>query len=632
MPKKQFKAESKRLLELMINSIYTHREIFLRELISNASDALDKLYYSRSLSDGNTGISREDLVIRLEINKEARTLTVRDNGIGMTRDELENNLGTIARSGSLQFKKENEDAADMDIIGQFGVGFYSAFMVSDLVTVESKAYGSDEAWRWQSKGTDGYILEPCEKAEVGTDIVLHIKPKTEEEDFDEFLQPYRIRELIKKYSDYIRYPIQMDMEKSRMKEGTEEKPEYESYTENETLNSMVPLWKKNKSEVTEEEFDQLYQGMFFDYEKPLRVIRTSGEGAVTYDAVLFIPARAPHNYYTREYEKGLRLYASGVMIMERCGDLLPDHFGFVRGIVDSEDLSLNISREMLQQDRQLKLIASRLEKKIKSELLSLLTSDRTAYEKFFTQFGVPLKAGICADYGQHKELLQDLLLYRYSGNDSDDYTGAVTLAEYAEQMKEGQKYIYYASGESLPQLRRLPQTEAVLDKGYAILYMTDEVDEFAVRAMGDFSGKEFRSVSGGDLGFEEEDAEKEDSAADQPLFDYMKEALDGKVKEVRASRRLKSYPVCLTADGEISLEMEKMFNAMPGGMPPIHAERVLEVSRSHPVFPVLAGLLETDKEKLAMYTQMLYTGALLIEGLPADDPAAFSNQICGLMK
>lgn len=645
MAKKQFKAESKRLLELMIHSIYTHREIFLRELISNASDAMDKLYY-HALTNHISGISREDLTIRIEIDKEARTLTIRDNGIGMTREELENNLGVIAKSGSLEFKKENQQMDDVDIIGQFGVGFYAAFMVSDQVKVVSKAFGSDQAYVWESSGVDGYTVEPCEKEGHGTDVILHILPSSEEYNYDEFLQPYRIRELVKKYSDYIRYPIQMEVEKRRLKEGSDkDKPEYETYTELETLNSMVPLWKKNRNELTDDDYNRFYMNKFMDFEPPLKVIHSSGEGAANYHALLFIPARAPLNYYTREYEKGLMLYASGVLVMEKCADLLPDHFGFVKGLVDSQDLSLNISREMLQHDRQLKLIATRLEKKIKSELLSMLNNQREQYERFFTQFGIPIKAGICADFGIHKELLQDLLLFHSSyntpepGKDQENsqnrFAGATTLAEYVGRMKEGQKYIYYACGDSVQQVSRLPQTERVLDKGYEILYLTDDVDEFVLRSMGDFDGKEFRSVSSGDLGFEDEDAaqDKQDENQHKELFDYMQQTLAGKVKAVRASKRLKTHPVCLTSEGEVTIEMEKFFRSMPDGAGRgVKAERVLEVNPSHPVVEVLEGLLKTDRDKLALYTNILYNSALLIEGLPIDDPTAFSNQLCELMK
>ncbi len=630
MGKKQFKAESKRLLDLMINSIYTHHEIFLRELISNASDAVDKLYY-KAMTEHLDGISREDFAIDLVIGKEDRTLTVRDNGIGMTKEELENNLGVIARSGSLNFKKdmaadEEHKAEDVDIIGQFGVGFYSAFMVSDKVTVKSRAYGSDEAWCWESEGADGYTIEPCEKEGVGTEIVLHIKPATEDENFDEYLDSYRIQAIVKKYSDYIRYPIKMDMERSRLKEGSDK--EYETYTENVTLNSMVPLWRKNKSEITPEEYNQFYKEKFYDYEDPARVIHSSTEGAATYNALLFIPARAPYNYYTREYEKGLQLYASGVLIMDKCPDLLPDHFSFVKGLVDSQDLSLNISREMLQHDRQLKVIASRLEKKIHSELANMLFNEREKYEAFYKNFGLQLKYGVYNEFGRNKDTLKDLLLFPSSYEDKP-----VTLAEYAGRMKEDQKYIYYACGESVEKIRKLPQTEAVLDKGYELLFLTEDIDEFALKMLHDWDGKEFKSVAAGDLDLEtpeeKEEAQKQ-AEENKDLFAFMKETLGDKVSAVRLSKRLKTHPVCLASEGELSLEMEKVLNAMPTDNK-VKASRVLEINESHPIFATLAGLFQSDKDKLADYTKLLYDQALLIEGLSIEDPVEFSNQLCRLM-
>ena len=637
MKTKQFKAESKRLLDLMINSIYTHREIFLRELISNASDAIDKLYY-RSLADGLTGISRDSFVIQITPDKNARTLTVTDNGCGMTKEELENNLGVIAKSGSLNFKQENEAKEDIDIIGQFGVGFYSAFMVSECVTVISRAYGSDEAWKWESHGAEGYTIDPGEKDSYGTIIIMKIKPNTEEDNYDEFLETYRLRSIIKKYSDYIRYPIKMEVEKSRPKEGTEndaetdpdkkKEPEYETYTENETINSMVPLWRRNKNELTDEDYNNFYKDKFFDYDSPLRVIHSNTEGTATYNALLFIPARTPYNYYSREYEKGLQLYASGVLIMDKCPDLLPDCFSFVRGLVDSQDLSLNISREMLQHDRQLKIIASRLEKKIKSELLTMLTNDREKYETFFKNFGLQLKYGVYADYGQNKELLQDLLLF-YSSTEKK----MVTLAEYVSRMKEDQKYIYYACGESVEKLDRLPQSEAVKDKGFEILYCTEDVDEFALRILHESAGKEFKSVSAGDLGFdtpEEKEQEAKLAEKNKDLFAFMSEALNGKVKAVRLSKRLKTHPVCLTSEGDLSLEMEKVINAMPTDNK-VKADRVLEINEGHPIFAALSSLYANDKDKLKSYTQLLYNQALLIEGMPIEDPVDFSNKLCDLM-
>ena len=629
MATKQFKAESKRLLDMMINSIYTHKEIFLRELISNASDAMDKLYY-RSLQENLTGITRDDLTIDLTVDKANRLLTVEDNGIGMTKEELESNLGTIAKSGSFAFKKENEQKDDVDIIGQFGVGFYSAFMVADCVTVVSRAFGSDEAYCWKSKGAAGYTVEPAEKDNHGTKVILHIKENTAEESYDEFLEQYRIEEIVKKYSDYIRYPIRMEMEKTRVKEGTDgedKKPEYETYTELTTLNSMVPLWKKNKNEITPEEYNAFYKAKFNDYTDPLRVIHSSTEGAATYNALLFIPATAPFNYYTREYEKGLQLYASGVLIMDKCADLLPDHFSFVKGLVDSQDLSLNISREMLQHDRQLKVIAGRLEKKIHSELLSMLENDRETYEKFYKNFGLQLKFGVYNDYGMHKDMLQDLILFVSSKEKK-----LVTLHEYVERMAEGQKYIYYACGETPDKIEKLPQTEAVRDHGFEILYLTDDVDEFALQMLHSFEDKEFKSVSAGDLGFEDEKkADEEADKENEPLLAALQKALDGKVKSVKVSTRLKTHPVCLSSEGALSIEMEKVLSSMPnaGGM---KAQRVLELNATHPIFAKLQTLQKDgDEEKLTEYAKLLYDQALLIEGLPVEDPVAFSARICALM-
>lgn len=634
MKMKQFKAESKRLLDLMINSIYTHKEIFLRELISNASDAIDKLYY-HALSDGTTGLNRDDFSIELSIDKDNRTLTITDNGCGMTKEELENNLGVIAKSGSLAFKQENESKEDIDIIGQFGVGFYSAFMVASNVKVYSRAYGSDEAYVWESNGAEGYTVEPCEKESNGTQIVLTIKEDTEDEKYSEFLESYRIQELVRKYSDYIRYPIRMEVEKTRMKEKAEgeepdeeKAPEYETYTEIETLNSMVPIWRKNKNELTDEDYNSFYKEKFFDYSDPLKVIHTYTEGAATYHALLFIPAKAPYNYYTRDYEKGLKLYASGVLIMDSCKDLLPDHFSFVKGLVDSEDLSLNISREMLQHDRQLKVIASRLEKKIKSELLSMLKNDREKYEEFFKNFGLQLKYGVYNGFGANKELLQDLLLF-YSSSEQK----LVTLEEYVSRMKEDQKYIYYAGGESREQIEKLPQTELVKDKGYEILYLTDDVDEFALQMMHDYNEKEFKSVSASDLDLDTEEEKKEfekQAEENKDLLTFMKDALDGKVKAVVLSKRLKSHPVCLSNEGMLSIEMEKVLNAMPNDQK-VKAERVLEINASHPIFEKLTKLHAEDQEKLKTYAQLLYTQAELIEGMPVEDPVAFSNAVCELM-
>ncbi|HIT09566.1 MAG TPA: molecular chaperone HtpG [Candidatus Merdivicinus faecavium] len=630
MATREFKAESKRLLDMMIHSIYTHREIFLRELISNASDAIDKLYY-QALTEDISGLSRDDFFIRITPDKDARTLTISDNGVGMNEEELEENLGTIAQSGSLAFKKENDQNEEIDIIGQFGVGFYSAFMVSDKVTVITKPYGSEKAWRWESSGAEGYTIEEAEKASHGTDIILTIKPSTEDENYDEFLEPYRLRELVKKYSDYIRYPIKMQVEHSHLKEGTgtEDKPaEYETVLEDETLNSMVPIWKKNRSELKPEDYNQFYKEKFFDFQDPLLTIHSSTEGAATYNALLFIPSRPPFDFYTKEFQKGLQLYASGVLIMDKCADLLPDYFSFVRGLVDSQDLSLNISREMLQHDRQLKLIADRLTKKIKSELKSMLEKDREKYETFYKSFGLTLKYGVYSDYGAHKDTLQDLLLF-YSSSEKK----LVTLAEYKERMKEDQKYIYYACGDTVEKIDRLPQTELLKDHGYEILYLTDDVDEFALKMMRDFDGKEFRSAADKDLGIEET-AETEESKAraeeSKELLRFMKDALEGKVKDVRLSTRLKSHPVCLSADGGISLEMEKVLNTMPGDQK-VQAERVLELNADHPVFAKLKELFASNPDKVKSYAGLLYNQALLIEGLPIEDPVAFSTAVCDLM-
>ena len=631
MKTKQFKAESKRLLDMMIHSIYTHKEIFLRELISNASDAMDKLYF-RSLTDEKVGMNREDFAIDLKIDKDARTLTITDNGIGMTQEELEKNLGTIANSGSLKFKNENKLEDDVDIIGQFGVGFYSAFMVAKRVTVRSKAYGSDQAYQWQSEGVDGYTIEPCDKETVGTEILLEIKDDTEDENYSEFLEQYRIQGLVKKYSDYIRYPIRMDMTKSRRKEtenaDKDAAPEYEEYVENETLNSMVPLWRKNKSELTDADYNAFYKEKFFDYNEPLLHIHTKSEGTATFNALLYIPSKAPYDYYTKEYEKGLQLYSSGVMIMEKCADLLPDYFSFVKGLVDSEDLSLNISRELLQHDRQLKIIAKALEKSIRNELTKLLKNDRAAYGKFFEAFGLQLKFGVYNGYGMNKDALKDLLLF-YSSSEKKP----VTLAEYVSRMKEDQTCIYYATGENIARIDHLPQTELVKDKGFEILYLTENVDEFAIKMLMNYEGKEFKSVSAGDLDLETEEEKKEieeKSKEHADLFNDMQKALEGKVKSVRLSQRLKSHPVCLTSEGALSLEMEKVLNAMPTDQK-VQADRVLEINPEHPIFAKLVQLQKENPDKLKAYAKLLYDQALLIEGMSIEDPVAFSNQICELM-
>lgn len=640
MAKKQFKAESKRLLDMMINSIYTHKEIFLRELISNASDAIDKLYF-RSLTDDSVKLKKKDFFIRLAADKENRTLTVRDNGIGMTKEELEKNLGTIAKSGSLDFKNENETGGKVDVIGQFGVGFYSAFMVASRVTVRSRAFGAQEAWQWESTGAEGYTIEPCDKEDVGTEVILVVKENEGEEHYDEFLDDWRLAGIVKKYSDYIRYPIKMLREKSRAIEGTDKDeeghykaPEYETYTEDETLNSMVPIWKRDKKKVKDEEYAQFYKDKFGDYSDPARVIQSKTEGTATFNALLFIPSRTPYNYYTKEYEKGLQLYSSGVLIMEKCADLLPDYFSFVKGLVDSEDLSLNISREMLQHDSQLKLIKTTLERKIKNELAAWLKNDREKYEEFFRNFGLQLKMGCYASYGMNKELLQDLLLFHSAKENK-----LVTLREYYEAMPEDQKYIYYAAGESTDRLAKLPAAERVLDKGFDILYLTDDVDEFMLQMLRSYGDKEkekeFRNISADDLGIET-DAEKEEVKAkneeNKELFEAMKEALDGKVTEVRLSQRLKSHPVCLSSSGPLSIEMEKVLNSMPAQQEKVKSEKVLELNGEHEVFAALKRLFEAgDKEKLAAYSEILYDQALLIEGLALEDPVAYANNVCKLM-
>lgn len=634
MAVKQFKAESKKLLDLMINSIYSNKEIFLRELISNASDAIDKLYF-RSLTDSSVGMNREDFKILLSADKDARILTLTDNGIGMTKEELEKNLGTIARSGSLDFKTENKAAEDIDIIGQFGVGFYSAFMVASRVTVVSRAFGSEEAWKWESKGAEGYTLTPADKEDVGTEITLVIKEDTENENYSQFLDEFTLVNIVKKYSDYVRYPIQMYRHKSRMKDKPEDapedyKPEYEEYTELETLNSMVPLWKRSKDEVKPEEYNQFYKEKFFDYTDPARVITSRTEGTATYNALLFIPGRAPYDYYTREYEKGLQLYASGVLIMEKCADLLPDHFSFVKGIVDSQDLSLNISREMLQKDSQLRLIRNSLEKKIKNELNAMKNNEREKYEEFWKNFGRQLKFGCYNDYGAHSELLKDLLLF-YSAREKK----LVTLEEYVQKMGEEQKCIYYAAGENVEQLAKLPAAELVLDKGYDLLLLTEDVDEFCLQVLRSYQDKEFKNVNSGDLGLETEEEKKAAEAAaeeNKDLFEDLQKSLEGKVKAVKLSTRLKSHPVCLSSEGPLSLEMEKVLNAVPNSQK-VQSERVLELNGSHPVFEALkAAKAAGDEEKLKKYAYLLYNQALLIEGMPVEDPLAYADAVGELMK
>ena len=625
MRQKQFKAESKKLLDMMINSIYTHKEIFLRELISNASDALDKLYF-KSLTDDTVGMTKDDFCIRISLDKDARTITVSDNGIGMTADELENNLGVIAKSGSQKFKTENGESADVEIIGQFGVGFYSSFMVSKHVKVVSRAFGSDEANCWESSGVEGYTVSPCEKETVGTDIILTIADNTEEVNYDEFLDQYKISSLVKKYSNYIRYPIKMLYETTKPVEGKE--GEYETVQEDRTLNSMLPLWKKNKSEITEEEYNQFYKDVFYDYEAPLRVIHSKTEGQATYNALLYIPAHAPFDYYSRNYEKGLQLYSKGVLISDKCKDLLPDYFGFVRGLVDSEDLSLNISREMLQHDHQLKLIARTVEKKVKSELLKMLNTDREKYEKFFDEFGASLKLGVQSDYGMHKDELSDLLLFKSSHEKK-----YVTLKEYVERMKADQKSIYYAAGETVERIEMLPQTEAVKDKGFEILYLTDYMDEFAVRTMMQFEEKTFVNICADDADFdseEEKEALKADNEANKEMFDLMKETLGDAVQTVRFTHKLKNHPACLSNEGMLSAEMEKVLNAMPGNNG-VKAELALEINADHPIAEKLKKFYAEDQETLKKYAKLLYGQARLIGGMSLENPGEFSNLICELM-
>ncbi len=660
---KEFKAESKRLLEMMINSIYTHKEIFLRELISNASDAMDKLYFKTMGEESGEAVTRSQMAITLEVDKDARKLTIKDDGIGMTEEELEKNLGTIAQSGSYAFKKEHadvlkdntenadgtaesEETADesdnseldntaekdgkVDIIGQFGVGFYSAFMVAKKVTVISKAYGSDKAFMWESEGVDGYTISPAEKDSHGSVIILEFKDNTAEENYDEFFSEYKIKELIKKYSDYIRYPIKMDVEHEKLKEGTGKDgkdPEYEKEIVTETLNSMVPIWKKAKSELKDEDYNNFYREKFYDYTEPLTHIHTKTEGSATYTALMYIPSAAPYDYYSKNFEKGLQLYSSGVLIMDKCADLLPDYFSFVRGLVDSEDLSLNISREMLQHDRQLKVIAKSVEKSIKNTLKKMLKNDREQYEKFFKTFGAQIKYGIYESYGMNKSELQDLLVFKTSNG------GVTTLEEYVSRMKEDQQYIYFASGTSVSRIESLPQTELVRDKGFEILYLTENVDEFCLQMMHDYDGKEYKSVSADDLGLET-DAEKEEikkaQEDNQSLFDYMTEKLSGKVKAVKLSARLKNHPVCITSEGMLSVEMEKVLSAMPNAEG-AKAEKVLEINPNHAIFAKLKSLYESDKDKAGEYAELLYQQALLIEGIPIENPVEFTNKMCEIM-
>ncbi|HBI7119590.1 molecular chaperone HtpG [Clostridium perfringens] len=623
MEKREFKAESKRLLDIVINSIYTNREIFLRELISNASDAIDKVYY-KTLGDSSLTFNKDDYYIKIKPNKEERTITISDKGIGMTEKELDENLGVIAKSGSLQFKKENEIKDGFDIIGQFGVGFYSGFLVADKITVITKAFGADKAYKWESDGVDGYTISEAEKDSFGTDIILHLKANDEDENYDEFLEEYKLKSLIKKYSDFIRYPIKLDVTKSRVKEGTEN--EHEEYVEEETVNSMVPLWRRNKNELTDDDYNNFYVEKRFGFDKPLRHMHISVDGMISYNSILYIPENIPYDYYTKEYEKGLELYSNGVLIMEKCSELLPDYFGFVKGIVDSQDLSLNISREMLQHDRQLSRIAKNIKTKIKNELESMMKNDRESYEKFYKSFGRQLKYGVYDDFGMNKDELKDLLMF-YSSKEKK----MVSLAEYIERMAEDQKYIYYAVGESNERIEKMPQTEMVLDKGYEILYFTEDVDEFAIKMLMNYKEKEFKSVSSGDLGIESEEENKKENEENKGIFEAMKEALGEKISAVKASSRLKNYPVCLSSEGEVSIEMEKILSTMPNNQG-VKAQKVLEVNTNHEVFNSLKDALENDKDKFNLYTKLLYNQALLVEGLSIEDPVDFTNDICKLMK
>ena len=623
MAKTEFKSESKRLLDLMINSIYTHKEIFLREIISNASDAIDKLYYI-SLTDENVGINKDEFKISLEVDKDARTITVTDNGIGMNREDLDENLGTIANSGSFKFKQENGKTDDVDIIGQFGVGFYSAFMVADEITVQTKKYGSDQAYQWQSSGVDGYEITEINKDTVGTKIIIKVKEDTDQEKYSEFLEKYKISALVSKYSDYIRYPITMDMDHRKMKEGSDlENPEYETVTENEVLNSMVPIWQRNKKDVTDEEYNDFYKQKFLDFEDPARVFANSVEGVVTYKSLLFVPARVPYNYFTKEYKKGLQLYSSGVLIMENCSDLIPEQFAFVKGVVDSQDLSLNISREMLQHDRQLKTIANTLEKKIKNELLNWLKDDREGYEKFFAHFGKQLKYGLVSDYGAHKDSVKDLILF-YSSTEKKQ----VTLKEYVERMSDDQEDIYFATGESVEAIDKLPQMEFFREKGLEVLCCSEDIDEFAVKGLNDYAGKTFKNIVNEDVAEEEKDntADK----GDDEVLKFIKDTLGMKVSEVVFSKKLRSHPVCLTAKGEVSFEMEKY---MAAAQPEAHikAERVLEINAAHPAVTALIANMTADKEKAEKYAKILYTQAVIIAGLPVEDPSEYADMVCSMM-
>ena len=626
--KKQFKAESKKLLDLMIHSIYTNKEIFLRELLSNASDAIDKLAY-RALTDDSLDVKKEDFAIHIDIDKDKRKLIISDNGCGMTKEELENNLGTIAKSGSLDFKKmlEKKDGQDVDIIGQFGVGFYSAFMVSDKIKVESKSVDSDKAYIWKSEGADGYEIKPGKREEIGTTITLTIKEDTDEENYSEFLDTYRIEAIVKKYSDYIRYPIKMMVEHSKLKEGSEN--EYEKEVVEETVNSMIPLWKKDKKDITEEEYQNFYSSKFFDYDKPLKTIHTKVEGQCSYNALLYIPGHLPYDFYTKEYEKGLQLYSSGVLIMDKCADLLPDYFSFVKGLVDTEDISLNISREILQQNHSLKLIAKSIEKKIKKELETMLKEKRETYESFFKTFGMQIKFGVYADYGTHKDDLKDLLMF-YSSTEKK----LVTLDEYVSRMKEGQENIYYACGESVDKVDNMPQVEGIKEKGYEILYLTEYVDEFALQTLTTYNAKKFVNVSNDTVDLDSEEEKKELEEANKnakEMFEEMKKVLESNnISDIKFTHRLKKHPVCLTTEGELSTSMEKVLNALPNDNK-VNAKMIMEINENHPISKKIKDLYANNREELEKYTKILYAQARLIEGLPIDNPTEISNLICDVI-
>jgi len=627
MSKKEFKAESKRVLDIMINSIYTHKEIFLRELISNASDAIDKIYY-KALTDENLEFNKESYHIKITTDKDNRKLTVSDTGIGMTGEELEENLGVIAQSGSLNFKNLNKVKDGYDIIGQFGVGFYSAFMVADKVTVITKPLGAEKGFKWVSEGAEGYTIEQYDKDSVGTDIILKIKENNEDEDenYDKYLDTNQLKSIVKKYSDFVRYPIKMDLTKTKLKEGTED--EYEDYTEEEVVNSMVPIWKKNKLNLEDEDYENFYSEKHFGFDKPLNHLHISVDGVIRYNAVLFIPENIPFDYYSKEYEKGLELYSNGILIMNKCPELLPDYFSFIKGVVDSEDLTLNLSREVLQHDRQLQFIAKNIKTKIKKELESMLKHDREKYEKFYDSFGRQLKFGVYDEFGRDKDFLKDLLMF-YSSKEEKN----VTLSEYVSRMPEEQKYIYYASGDSVDMLKKLPQTEIITDKGYEILYFTDDIDEFAIKMLEEYEDKEFRSVSSSDIEVDDKD-EKEESSEEKDIrkeiFEYMQKSLSDKIAKVKASKRLKNHPVCLSNEGDVSIEMEKVLKNMPNNQN-IKADKVLEINVNHKVFNALKDAYKNDKEKLDLYTNLLYNQALLIEGLPLEDPVEFSNNISKIM-